>query len=168
VAHTDTLRLYSLFLFGAVIAGAIQRGWIQRIPPALSITLLAIGIAAPALLHPAFDHWNIAATVALTLGCIASRPVNLMLSCDLSRKLGDISFPLYLVHGPVMVFVGDPLVRNFGDSVPSKIVINLGVIVLSLIAALPMVSVNKFAREVSREFGDYAASIVSTLQGRIR
>lgn len=168
MADTETLLLYSLFLLGAVIAGAIQRRWIQRIPPALSITLLVIGIAAPAILHPAFDRWNIAATVALTVGCMASRPANLMLSCSLSRKLGEISFPLYLVHGPVMVFVGEPLVRNFGDSVPSKIAINLGVIFLSLIAALPMVSVNKVAIKVARGVGDYAASIASTLQGRIR
>lgn len=168
MAHTDTLRLYSLFLFGAAIAGAIQRGWIQRIPPALSITLIVIGIAAPALLHPAFDRWSVAATVALTLGCIASRPVNAILSCILSRRLGELSFPLYLVHGPVMVFVGEPLVRNFGGSVPSKIAIDLGVIFLSVIAALPMVSVNKVAIKVSRGVGNYAASIASTLQERIR
>lgn len=54
------------------------------------------------------------ATVALTFGCIGIKPANRFLSCHFSRLLGRISFPVYLVHGPILVLIGEPLIRNFG------------------------------------------------------
>lgn len=65
-----------------------------------------------------------------------------------SRLLGRISFLLYLVHGPILVLIGEPLVRNFGETAQSKLTIGI-----CMIAALPMISVNKLAIQISRFFG---------------
>jgi peptidoglycan/LPS O-acetylase OafA/YrhL len=149
-------RLYSLFLLGAVIAGVIQREYVKDISPWVFAAMLAVGLSAPAFLPPAYDAWNMVATVALTLGCIGIKPVNRFLSCHFSRLLGRISFPLYLVHGPRLVLIGEPLVRNFGETAQSKLTIDIGICMISILAALPMISVNKLAIQISRFFGQQA------------
>ncbi|WP_105430935.1 acyltransferase [Neorhizobium sp. T6_25] len=165
---TDAFRLSSLFLFGAVIAFAIQREWVQRIPEAVAVALLLIGGCAPAFLLSIADKWNMLAALALTLGCVASTPVNNVLSCRFSQMLGEISFPLYLVHGPVMLLIGEPLTRNFGFSEPLKLAIGVLVVVVSIVVALPMIAINNVAVRISRSIGKAAASFVMRFVGAIR
>jgi peptidoglycan/LPS O-acetylase OafA/YrhL len=156
LSSNEVHRFYSLFLFGAVIAALIQKGYINRVSPSMFAALLTTGMLAPIFLPPGYDAWNMVATIALTLGCIGVKPVNRFLSSDLSILLGKISFPLYLVHGPVLVLVGEPLVRHVGQTVQARFAIDIGICVLSLLAALPMMSVNKLAMRISRFFGQSA------------
>ncbi|MGR9173360.1 acyltransferase family protein [Rhizobium sp. KDH_Rht_773_N] len=153
---TQVFKFYSLLLFGAMIAGLIHRGYAKDISPWLFAGMLAIGISAPAYLPPAYDAWNMLATVALTLGCIGIKPVNSFLSCQFSKLLGIISFPLYLVHGPILVLIGEPLVHNFGGTAQSKFAIDVGICVISVLVALPMIPVNRLAIQISRFFGRQA------------
>jgi len=167
LSTNEVYRFYSLFIFGAGIAAFIQKGYVNCISPWMFAALLTSGMLAPILLPPGYDVWNMAATIALTLGCLGIKPVNRFLSCDLSMFLGKISFPLYLVHGPVLVLVGEPLVRHFGQTVEARFAVDIGICVLSLLAALPMMSINKLAMRISRFCGQFAVYGFNCIRTRL-
>lgn len=167
LSMTEAYRFYSLFLFGAVIAGVVREGYINNLSTWIFAVMLAVGVFAPIILPPAYDAWNMVAAIALTLGCIGIRPVDRVLSCNFSRLLGVISFPLYLVHGPILVLVGEPLVRIFGQTVLSRFAIDIAICAISILAAIPMISVNKLAIRTSRFCGELAAYGCSYVRTRI-
>lgn len=163
LATTDSSRLYSLFLFGAALAAAIHRGWLEMVSEKVAAGLLVAGLGAPLLLPLAYDIWNVLATVVLTTGCICFSPARTLLESRLSRALGRISFALYLVHGPILVFVGDPLTQRFGTSRTALVAVDLAVIAISFLAALPMMKVTDYSILISRAAGRYADGFVAVL-----
>ncbi|HEX2842963.1 acyltransferase family protein [Hyphomicrobium sp.] len=144
----------ALFALGVVFADAFQRGWFEGRPAWIGVVLILVGFAAPLVLEPHINAANMIGVSALFLGCVLLAPVARALSGKLSRHLGYISFPLYLVHGPVMMIVGAPLMLHYGVTVGDKIAIDLFVVVLSFAAAYAFAPINDRAIVISRWIGD--------------
>ncbi len=152
----------ALFALGVVFADAFQRGWLDDRPIWIGVTLIALGAVAPFVLKATIDAANMVGVSALFLGCVLVAPVRDALSGKLSRHLGYISFPLYLVHGPVMMIVGAPLTQLYGVTVADKIAINSLVIVLSFAAAYAFAPINDTAVVISRWIGEAIAGLMPT------
>lgn len=75
------------------------------------------------------------------------------MSTRFSRFLGDISFPLYLIHAPILYVVGLPLYMAHQDSIGMKILAAAIAIIVSIIAAFMLIPVNTLAMKVSRFVG---------------
>jgi peptidoglycan/LPS O-acetylase OafA/YrhL len=158
LAPTDWSAMLALFPLGAALADWFNRGWIDAIPRPVAFVLLAIGCSVPALLPYAVVTWGIIATPSLILGCIAVPRIRKLLNGRLAAELGRISFPLYLVHGPVMGILGEPLTRIMGNSMLLRFGIDLLVIGVSIGAAYLFAPVNNFANQVSSLVGKYVVS----------
>lgn len=153
--------MMALFVIGVVIAECFQRGWIDRVPLWVGVVCLALGCLAPFALSWRADAWNMISVSLLTLGCIRIGPIRQWLSSPLSRHLGKISFPLYLIHGPIMLVVGAPLMLRFGQGdVVAGVLIGTVTVVLSVAASYALVPANEIAVKVSRSMGNFAVSIL--------
>jgi len=152
LAPTNSVTaLLTLFLVGAALADWFNRGWIDAIPKSAAILLLSIGCVVPIMLPCTVTAWGLIGTLPLTLGCIAIPGTRNWLSGTVSAHLGRISFPLYLMHGPVICFVGEPLMRHAGDSL-LKVLIQLTVVALSFASAYAFLPVNEFAIGLAHRF----------------
>jgi peptidoglycan/LPS O-acetylase OafA/YrhL len=159
LAPTDsTTAMLAMFPLGAAIADWFNRGWLDAIPKPFGFMLLLIGCLVPVLLPAGVTTWGLIGTSSLTLGCIAVSRIRNWLSGPLSAHLGKISFPLYLMHGPVLCFVGEPLMRHFGHGPGSKILIEMAVVVLSFASAYAFWPVNEFAISAARRFAEWATN----------
>lgn len=150
--------MLALFPIGAAMAECFNRGWIDAIPKPVALVLLSIGCLIPALFRFNVATWGLIATSSLILGCIAVPQIRNGLSGTLSSHLGKISFPLYLMHGPVLCFVGGPLTRHFGDGLLLKFLIQIAVVALSFAAAYAFLPVNEFAIGAARRFAKATTS----------
>ncbi len=150
----------ALFALGVVFADAFQRGWLEGRPVWVGVVLILVGVAAPLVLQPRIDAVNMIEVSALFLGCVLVAPVARALSGKLSRHLGYISFPLYLVHGPVMMIVGAPLMVRYGATLGDKIAIDLLDVVASFAAAYAFAPINDRAIVISRWIGDAIAGLM--------
>jgi peptidoglycan/LPS O-acetylase OafA/YrhL len=146
------MRMLALFPLGVALADCFNRGWLDIIPWAVSVTLMVAGCVISGALPFGVASWGIAA-VALVVGCIAMPGIRAFLSGSLSIELGRISFPLYLIHGAVRNIVGEPLMRGVGGSIAGQLAVDLIVIVGSIGAAYALLPVNIFAISVSQRFG---------------
>jgi peptidoglycan/LPS O-acetylase OafA/YrhL len=156
LAPTDSMAALALFPIGAALADSFSRGWIDGIPRSVGLVVLSIGCLAPVVFPYSVTMWGLVGASALTLGCIALPQVRDWLSGAASAHLGRISFPLYLIHGPVIWSVGEPLTRHFGDGLALKIMIQLAVVVLSFVAAYAFLPINEFAIRVAHRFANLA------------
>jgi peptidoglycan/LPS O-acetylase OafA/YrhL len=158
LAPTETTAMLALFPAGAALADCFNRGWIDALPRPVGALLLSIGCLAPIVLPYSVTAWGLVGTLPLTLGCIALPATRNWLSGSMSAHLGRISFPLYLMHGPVLCFVGEPLTRHVGDSLLLKILIQLAVVALSFAAAYAFLPVNEFAINLAHRFARLVTS----------
>jgi peptidoglycan/LPS O-acetylase OafA/YrhL len=152
LAPTENTAKLALFPAGSALADSFNRGWIDAIPRPAAILLLSIGCLTPAALTHGFAIWSLVGTLSLVLGCIAIPGIKNWLSGTVSAHLGRISFPLYLMHGPVLCFVGEPLMRHFGDGLLLKGLIQFLVVALSFISAYAFLPVNEFAIGLAHRF----------------
>lgn len=141
----------ALFVIGAALADGFNRGWIERLPKGLSALLIVAGCLA--LLPPLpMPICYFAGAVAVVLGSIALPAARQFLETPFSAYLGKISFPLYLIHGPVLNIIGEPLMRH-AEGVAFRISIDLVVLVVSFLAAVAFTPVNTIAIRLSHAFG---------------
>jgi len=157
-------RWYSLFFFGSVSAVWLKNGWGERVPSWAGVATIAICATAPLFYSPWSMQFALAAA-AFTLACTTVPTIRRFLSTPLSTWLGAISFPLYLTHGSVMVFVGEPVMRHFGQTMAMNLLINAGLVALSIGVAIIAVPVNEMSIKASRAFG---ARVVSAALWRHR
>lgn len=157
------LSLIALFPAGAAMADGFNRGWFDLIPNRIALCLIAVGcgIAAVTPHSPAAAVGTAAG--ALVVGTIASPAVRRFLENGCSARLGDLSFPLYLAHGPIIWIIGEPLTRNFGTSVADRFAIDLLAIAASIILAIALMVVNRGAILVSRWVGNNVAIMLFPL-----
>jgi peptidoglycan/LPS O-acetylase OafA/YrhL len=151
-APTENTAKLALFPAGAALADSFNRGWIDAIPRPAAILLLSFGCLTPAVLAYGFTAWGLVGTLSLVLGCIAVPRIRNWLSGAVSAHLGRISFPLYLMHGPILCFVGEPLMRHFGNGLLLKALIQFLVVALSFISAYAFLPVNEFAIGLAHRF----------------
>ena len=72
----------------------------------------------------------------------------------ISSFLGKISFPLYIVHFPILCSFTSYLLIHFGNSYPALWAITFASIALSIFAAFLLLPVEKFAIKISRSFAN--------------
>ncbi|HEV7407063.1 MAG TPA: acyltransferase [Bradyrhizobium sp.] len=153
LAPTGNSAMLALFPLGAAMADWFNRGWIDAIPKWTACILLLVGCVVPGALPFTVFNWGIIATSALMLGCMAIPQIRSFLSGAFSSELGRISFPLYLMHGPAMHIIGEPLTRSVGASTALRFGIDVLVVVASVGAAYAFLPVNNFAIWMSRQVG---------------
>jgi peptidoglycan/LPS O-acetylase OafA/YrhL len=152
--------MLALFLIGAAIADIFNRGWFVRLQNMFGTALVALGWSIPLLFPNTVLMWGVVASSALTIGCILVGPIRNGLSGPLSAELGRISFPLYLVHGPVMWLIGEPLTRTMGSNLAERAAIDVAVVIVSIILAYIFIPINDASVKASRGFGRWIASAV--------
>ena len=158
LAPTEFTAMLALFPAGAALADCFDRGWVDATPKPIALVFLAIGCLAPIVLPYSVTAWGLAGALSLTFGCIALPRVRAWLSGAISVHLGKISFPLYLVHGPVICFVGEPLTRHVGDGLLLKVLVQIVVVALSFAAAYVFLPVNEFAIRIAHRFAKSVTS----------
>jgi peptidoglycan/LPS O-acetylase OafA/YrhL len=158
LAPTDTSAMLALFPIGAILADCFNRGWVDALPKPVAFVLVAVGCLVPAFLPFSVTAWGLIATSSLTLGCIAVPRIRAWLSGKVSAHLGKISFPLYLMHGPVLCFVGEPLMRHFGQGMLLRILIDVVVVIISFAFAYGFLPINEFAIFFARRFARLVTS----------
>jgi peptidoglycan/LPS O-acetylase OafA/YrhL len=153
---------YSSFLCGIVIAAAWRDGvfaqwqaWRFSGPVSLTVLLLVAGLGNTAVLSgiPYGDHVGIVA-LPVMLALFANRRAVAFLSGPLSRFLGRISFPLFLIQFPVVAGFTAPLVvraAQDGTLGSGEIGVIIGLsLALALAASVLFLPVEWFTREVGR------------------
>ena len=143
----------AMFMIGAVLADSFNRGWLERVPNKLSLALIAFGGLA-VFLPVSMEKCLIIGAVPFVIGCIAHPTVRGWLESRLSHQLGQLSFPLYLIHGPVNNIIGEPLMRN-ASSLAWKISIDLLVIAAAFVAAIAFKPVNDVAIRLAHGFASW-------------
>jgi peptidoglycan/LPS O-acetylase OafA/YrhL len=150
--------LYGLFVAGIILAelyvfGLPAARWIR--------SLLVIGFVAGALV-PVFSSNGVSVPGLLGVAgwCAAwtfLAPLRRLLQVRISRWLGTISFPLYLVHAPLLYSLCLFLQRTIQNSGIAQPTANLIVVTISIpaaiLAAWVFTPINEFAVAFSRWLG---------------
>jgi peptidoglycan/LPS O-acetylase OafA/YrhL len=155
-----TLQLLTFFPLGAAIADWTLRGWVDRVPRFAAYAMIAAGCAIPVLAPGNAFYSGLTAGPLLMIGCIAAPQVRSFLSNGFSQWLGRISFPLYLIHGPILNIITEPLMPG-PDMIAGRFLVDLAAVGLSLIAAICFSPVNDLSIAVSRRFGRFVADLIS-------
>lgn len=145
--------MLALFPIGCALADGFSRGWIARIPSYASAALIIGGAIIPLTFPFSVTMWGAIGTTAIVVGCIALPMTRRLLESGLSAWLGEICFSLYLIHGPVIWLIGEPLMRHFGHDVTLRVAIDALTVVLSLAAAVAFSPANALAISASRRIG---------------
>ncbi|MCA6123529.1 acyltransferase [Bradyrhizobium sp. WSM 1704] len=153
----------AMFMIGAVLADCNNRGWLLRLPDRLAFALIAFGVLSVCLPLSMENALTIGA-VPFVVGCIAHPTVRKFLESNISRQLGGLSFPLYLIHGPVNNIFGEPLMR-ISSNLAWKISIDLLVIAGAFVAAIAFKKmVNDPAIKWSHDFAAWVIGPFSRLR----
>ena len=148
--------MYSAFLVGLFFAEAYSLGIFSTHRKMLF--LLSASLMMPTLywttLLPGQDHKVYLAVSSLFVFCvIANDRLTGFFSNKMSRFLGEISFPLYLIHAPVFAALSLHLYTYFGWSSYSAIAINLFAMLVSLTMARWLVCVDQLGIKASKLIG---------------
>jgi peptidoglycan/LPS O-acetylase OafA/YrhL len=91
-------------------------------------------------------HVTIFAAAMLVLAVQTCKPLGAFLSRPLFRFLGAISFPLYLIHLPILLSAGSAVylaVAAWESGIPPGLAASLVVVVVSVLAAMPLAVADK-------------------------
>ncbi len=149
----STLQYLFLFTAGAVLAlkaHDISR-FVSGIPLPLRLGLWALTLAL--ITYPANRHFGLfvagAASIVLVVLCFADRKVDRHLSGQVSVWLGRISYSLYLIHVPILLFI----VHTFYGHAPL-----LALLLLSAAASFLMAELgHRFVEIPAMKWGGYLA-----------
>jgi peptidoglycan/LPS O-acetylase OafA/YrhL len=144
--------ILALFPLGLLIADAFTRGWLDC-RPALGFFLILLATAIPFLFPRDVWLWSIGA-VAIVVGSICVPQLRMFLANPFSLHCGKICFPLYLMHGPIMWIVGEPLIRSSGETIGLRFAIDLLVLLMSFAAAHAFLPLNSFGIRGARRMGN--------------
>lgn len=148
--------MYSAFLVGLSFAEAYSSGLLEKhgtMLSGLSFFLIIPTLYATTLL-PGKAHGVYLVISSLFVFCaITNRQLVELLSNRLSRFLGNISFPLYLIHAPVFAVLTLNLYTYFGWSFHSALVIDAITIIVSMVLARSLVFVDRCGMSASRFIG---------------
>ena len=146
--------LYSLFVIGAVLAKCYP-----FIPRHTWSGVAMMGVGAYGTLYiPGWQSLILGTSLFFT-GVILCAPAQAALSSDFSQWLGKISFPLYLVHAPMIFAVGLPIYVWAGESMLLAMSAGIAATIASFVAALALMPANEAAMRVSRFIGRTAIAL---------
>ena len=90
----------------------------------------------------------------LTVSCVFSRPLATFLSGGLSRFLGKISFPLYLIHGPLFLAYANNVYRWVDAPTDvQKALLNLSTVVVSIVCATLLIPIDRWGITAAKRVG---------------
>ncbi|QNK65832.1 acyltransferase family protein [Variovorax sp. PAMC26660] len=154
--------IFSAFVVGMVLAEVhVSDFWKRN----------AIGLSAPAFLvflvafygasllpkvgpNPEWAYLIVASL--LTISCVFSKTLSTFLSGRLSRFLGRISFPLYLIHGPLMLSYANMVYRWVGDPTDAqKVLLNLSTVALCIACATLLAPIDRWGVAAAKHFSSY-------------
>lgn len=145
--------LYVLFVIGIVCAdlydlyGYGRSNW--------WLILFGIGLYAP-LLIPHNQPVFFLSVAASFVGLSASPSADAFLSSKISQTLGDISFPVYLLHAPMIFAVGLPIYVSAGDANGAMLVAGIAALIASIVLSIAFVPINNISVLASRYIGRQA------------
>jgi peptidoglycan/LPS O-acetylase OafA/YrhL len=154
----------ALFLTGMVLAenqSTLTSSSLSRLAP----VLLAMGVGVPLVLP--FDSiapLSMLAPVLFLVGSAAMSPARRFLSNSFSRELGRLSFPLYLIHGPVLLIMGIPLTA--GASGGGLLIADLALVAVSFGAAILFAPANVAGIVAARWVGNLTVAHLGWLINR--
>jgi peptidoglycan/LPS O-acetylase OafA/YrhL len=149
---------YALFVIGVVLA-ELRHAHGTPVPLWLGPALLVLGPAIPHLT----DRGRLSIIVGAAVFCagaMATPRALAFLANPVSRWLGKISFPLYLVHSPVMFAVGMPLYMISDRNPWLYLLTDIVTAVASVAVALAFAPANDLAISASRRAGTLAVDLV--------
>lgn len=157
---------YCLFVAGVIAADLYLRN--SRVETgsrsALGVVLVVAGVALSGMGEgPATIAYRpIVASIALLAGIMLVRPARDFFSNRVSRWLGRMSFPLYLIHGPVLFAVSLPLLAALKDAglgnAGARLVTAGVTLPVAILASFVLLPVNDLATRLSRQFGKMLVS----------
>lgn len=148
---------YTLFVAGALMAD-LYASYRPNLNAKSAWALVGVGVLLP-MIGP-WEVWvgNVSAISLFAAVCFAGLGTG-ALSGSVSRWLGRVSFPLYLIHGPVM-FVFVPMFMWAEADNVKLLAVQIAVVAASLAASHALVPVNKLAVRVSRAVGKTMVNII--------
>ncbi|MGY4237960.1 peptidoglycan/LPS O-acetylase OafA/YrhL [Bradyrhizobium sp. USDA 4449] len=154
LAESSTSQMLAIFPLGIALADAMLRGWLNRMSAFVAaLAVIAGGALIPMLFPYSVLAWGMIAAPLLIAGSISLPSIRNLMSNPISEWLGWLSFPLYLVHGPVISMLGEPMMRN-NPPIARGLAVDGLVIVSSIAAAILFAHlVNDPAVRLARWFG---------------
>ncbi len=149
--------VYCLFVAGLIAADLyVRSGTTPR--PTLGLALMLAGVTLSALgdAPATIAHRPMLASVALLAGILMFEPAQKFFSNPVSRWLGRMSFPLYLMHGPVLFAFSLPLLaalRRAGLDEAWARPLTAGVTLpVAFLASYVLLPANGLATRLARQF----------------
>lgn len=157
--------IYSTFVVGLVLAEVHVSALWARHAAKLSLPammLFVVGVLAASLLPKEADEHHaayFAVALLLTLSGIFSRPMSALLSGGTSQFLGRISFPLYLIHGPLMLSYGNIAYRWIAAPTDfQKLMLDLSIVAVCIGSATLLAPMDRLGIAAAKRFSDFAMS----------
>lgn len=154
--------IYAAFVLGLALAEVHTSAWWQTHGHRFSTAamMLAIPGVYGASVLPKDATANNGAYFAvgalLTIACIFSRPLSGLLSGPVSRFLGRISFPLYLIHGPLMLAYGNNAYRWVDEPTDvQKVLLNLSTVAVSIACATLLAPTDRWGIAAAKRLSTY-------------
>ena len=106
----------------------------------------------------ALDRANKISAAIIVLLPFMFEGVSKFLDLKVSAFLGKISFPLYIVHLPILCSFTSYMILHFGDNYLALCVITMTSIILSIFAAFLFLPMERFAISIARNIANYILS----------
>jgi peptidoglycan/LPS O-acetylase OafA/YrhL len=152
--------IYVAFVVGVIFAEIYCLSWnLKRIAVACLVIGLYLAYHIDNYTDETANHYLVTASI-LTFGFIFLPQSETFFSNALSRYLGKISFPLYLIHSSVL-FAYAINVYHLAGAAPSfatKVVLNLSTVLVAIIAATCLVPFDRLSVTVSKRFSAFLLS----------
>lgn len=163
-APMEMANYLSCFLAGLTFADWRARGFFAAAPSRFGWAPLAAAgafAAADGLLHAVgCDDGKATLAVLLLLAIYSSPLASRFFACGLSRALGRISFPLYLIQFPVLLSLTGALIVRAGAAGPLSLAAVWGVSLASVTACLLAAIAFEPIEAVARSAGDALVALV--------
>ncbi len=151
----------AFFVIGLLIAGhigSLSAGGMRHLAPIALFCGVVGPILVPALRLGGFmdGFCTMAAPVLLLIGVIGTPAMRGFLSNRVSRVLGHLSFPLYLIHCPILFLLG--IRMAVGQQGLGLFMVDCGLVLMSILAAAAFAPVNGLGIAISRRVGRVASA----------
>ncbi|MGO4395004.1 acyltransferase family protein [Variovorax sp. M-6] len=156
--------IYAAFIAGLALAEIHASGVLERRLAALAplfVVLLLVGWACvgflPQIGNPPGAYLFVA--TLLTTASVFGRPIAGFLSGGISRFLGRISFPLYLIHGPLMLAYGNNAYRWVDAPTDlQKLLLNLSIVAVCIGSATLLAPMDRLGIAFAKRFSAFITS----------
>jgi peptidoglycan/LPS O-acetylase OafA/YrhL len=152
------VSLYSLFIIGAACAAAPER--LLRSIPAIVPPIIFVSGLVGVQMFGASSMVIVGSVTAFFVGSWLWEPGRQFFSNGFSKWLGNISFPLYLVHAPMIFAVGMPIYVWAGENFWLQLLAGTAALAASFAVARAFVVINDVAVKISRWIGQLTVSLL--------